>query len=142
MIISGDAARKYINEHCEHFTPQEFDCKCGCGALALDTDLVQVLNHVRKLLGRPLVINSGFRCPKHNKDIKGATFSPHMLGCAVDVKAISSTTRFSILRALLVCGIRRIGIGDTFIHFDTAQGDRYAQDVLWTYYPKTQGGES
>lgn len=136
MIISGDEARRYIREHCTHFSPQELECRCGCGGISIDIKLIDALNHLRIRFGRPVVINSGYRCLNHNRAINGAKSSPHMIGCAVDVKAITSATRYKMLDVLFAYGIRRIGLGSTFIHFDTAQGEPYAQDVVWHYYPK------
>ena len=45
----------------------------------------QVLEPLREHMGRPLHINSGYRCPELNTAVGGATFSQHMLGQAADV---------------------------------------------------------
>lgn len=42
------------------------------------------LDVVRELLGHPVLISSGFRCPQLNKAIGGAKSSSHMTGYAVD----------------------------------------------------------
>ena len=43
-----------------------------------------VLDPVREKLGRPIVVNSGFRCPVHNRMVGGATGSQHVKGEAAD----------------------------------------------------------
>lgn len=43
-----------------------------------------VLQPVRDHFGKPVLINSGYRCPKLNTAIKGAKTSQHVLGYAAD----------------------------------------------------------
>ena len=46
----------------------------------------EVLEPVRERLGKPIVVNSGFRCPIHNRAVGGATGSQHMKGEAADLR--------------------------------------------------------
>lgn len=46
----------------------------------------KVVQPVRDALGKPIVINSGYRCPKLNKAVKGAKNSQHLEGCACDME--------------------------------------------------------
>lgn len=46
--------------------------------------LCRFLEDVRTLLGKPLLVSSGYRSPELNKSIGGAKASHHMLGLAVD----------------------------------------------------------
>lgn len=46
---------------------------------------IEVLEPLRLKIGRPLVINSGFRCPFVNTSIGGASKSDHLIGKAADV---------------------------------------------------------
>ena len=69
-----------------HFLLSEFVCKCGfCAVTAIDTRLVDKLEILRSFIEKPIIINSGFRCYKHNDDINGSTYSYHMRGMAVDI---------------------------------------------------------
>jgi uncharacterized protein YcbK (DUF882 family) len=45
-----------------------------------------ILEPVRERLGKPIVVNSGFRCPIHNRAVGGATASQHMKGEAADLR--------------------------------------------------------
>ena len=45
----------------------------------------EVLDPVRRKIGKPIVVNSGFRCPLHNKAVGGATSSQHVKGEAADI---------------------------------------------------------
>ena len=51
--------------------------------LALGED---VLDPAREKLGMPVVVNSGFRCPLHNKTVGGVYNSQHVSGQAADVR--------------------------------------------------------
>ena len=52
----------------------------------IDQKLIHKLELLRAELKRPVIITSGYRCPKHNKEVGGVKNSQHILGKAVDVK--------------------------------------------------------
>jgi uncharacterized protein YcbK (DUF882 family) len=114
-----------------HFDSKEFACKC-CGQLpakGIASKLVEGLELLRGLvsshLGRdtPLVILSGYRCPKHNQAVGGAKESQHMMGTAADVRVPEGMTT-EILASLAehVDVFRVGGIGryhkQRFVHVD------------------------
>jgi len=82
----------------------------------------------------PFKINSGYRCPLHNKNVGGVSNSSHMnIPCnAADIATKDSSTRYKILEALYEVGFTRVGIGETFVHCDTDK--LKSQRVCWTYY--------
>ena len=45
----------------------------------------EVLEPLRKLAGKPIIITSGYRSPEVNKVIGGSKFSQHMQGQAADI---------------------------------------------------------
>ena len=45
----------------------------------------QVLDPAREKLGKPITVNSGFRCTKHNAAVGGVANSQHLRGEAADV---------------------------------------------------------
>jgi hypothetical protein len=49
------------------------------------TSLAETLEQVRALVGQPLTISSGYRCPDLNKWVGGASNSAHTLGLAADI---------------------------------------------------------
>jgi uncharacterized protein YcbK (DUF882 family) len=67
-----------------NFKLQEFECK-HCRAVKIDPELVRRLQAMREEIGKPVIINSGYRCPAHNKAIGGATNSQHLYGRAADI---------------------------------------------------------
>ena len=70
------------------------ECKLAQPAMRLPygiednvTALVEnVLEPARRKLGKPIIVNSGFRCPLHNGRVGGATASQHMKGEAADLR--------------------------------------------------------
>ena len=68
------------------FEVWEFACSCGCGYEDIDPKLVEKLQMLRDLVGKPIVVTSGCRCKAYNKHIGGVSNSPHLLGLAADIQ--------------------------------------------------------
>lgn len=98
-----------------NFTRAELDCKCGCKAprrirrklrrLALR------LEKLRRALGKPLGVTSGYRCPEWNLAVGGASRSMHMSGKAADLKVPKGKQKAYVAAAEAVPAFRRGGIG-------------------------------
>ena len=117
----------------KYFSPSEFKaCTPSCDIAQMDAGFLALLDKIREEAGIPLVLNSAYRSPayelKHGRTGAGA----HTLGVAVDIRCNSYANRYRIIRAALACGIRRIGVGKTYIHLDASP--RHVQDVIWDYY--------
>ena len=74
----------------KYFTMNEFECHCGCrmpdSARANVVALVeQVFDPVRERYGKPICVNSGYRCARHNAAVGGVAGSQHMRGEAADI---------------------------------------------------------
>ena len=72
------------------FSMNEFECHCGCrmpdSARANIVALVeQVLDPARERYGKPVCVNSGYRCARHNAAVGGVANSRHTRGEAADV---------------------------------------------------------
>ncbi len=104
--------------------------------LNLHPDLFKTLTELEKRMGFDLQINSGYRDPEHNSDVGGVEHSEHTYDPAegADVFCQRSVTRFKMVKELLAMGIRRIGIGATFVHVGIAKDK--PQDAMWDYYQK------
>ena len=46
-----------------------------------------VLDPLRTIYGKPITVNSGYRCPELNKAVGGSKTSDHMNGFSVDITA-------------------------------------------------------
>ena len=81
----------------EFFRIDEFRCPC-CGTGRPAALLVLWLEGLRRAWGGPVVVNSGFRCGRHNAEVGGVSNSRHLIGCAADVRpAEGSMEDFSCL---------------------------------------------
>ena len=71
----------------KHFNREEFACICGkCESIAVDHELIEVLEKLRVHCDQPIKVTSSYRCAKHNKAVGGATKSKHRLGIAADIQ--------------------------------------------------------
>lgn len=50
--------------------------------------VTEVLDPARRKYGKPVVVNSGFRCPLHNRTVGGVANSQHTRGEAADIKPV------------------------------------------------------
>jgi hypothetical protein len=48
--------------------------------------LAKFLEEVRRILGRPIMVNSAYRSPEVNKAIGSKSTSQHCIGCAADIR--------------------------------------------------------
>jgi len=132
LLIGSHELEVYIRKAgIKHFKPEEFLCRCGCGEVVIDSRVLDILEKLRKHLKKPVVINSAYRCVKHNRAIGGVPGSAHIRGYAVDIKALHSATRHRIIDFLLKEGIQRVGVASSFVHFDV-DPDK-PKPALWTY---------
>lgn len=103
----------------ENFTSTEFECKCGkCQTVKISKQLVSYLQHIRSHFGKPITINSGFRCAAHNRAVGGASASKHTLGSAADI-VVEGVEPKEVAKFAESIGIKGIGLYDTFVHVDT-----------------------
>jgi len=61
-----------------NFSEEEFVCPC-CGLQIVKLKLVDSLQALRDLAGRPIHVLSGCRCPVWNAKVGGAKQSQHLL---------------------------------------------------------------
>ena len=66
-----------------------------------------VLDPLRTKWGMPIIVTSGYRCPKLNAAVGGAANSQHTKGMAADIRTVSDTPadNMRLLRCLLNSGI-------------------------------------
>ena len=122
-----------MNYQPRYFTQAEFKrCTPSCSLADMDDGFLRTLDRVREYAGIPLVLNCAYRSVAWDKAKGRSGNSAHTRGKAVDIRCNASVTRWKIVRAAIDAGVRRIGIGDGFVHLDT--DDTLPQCVMWTYY--------
>lgn len=100
----------------EHFLANEFRCK-HCGELRIDAQLIIKLEELRALVGAPIVITSGYRCPVHNRRVGGVAHSQHMQGKAADLYVNGMNNR-ELARYAKQVGFSFIKVYSGWIHCD------------------------
>ena len=117
----------------EHFSEKELACKC-CGKTVMTPEFMTRLETLRKVLGFPLFVTSGYRCVKHNDTVGGATGSLHVRGRAVDIAASGAPAHRLIDEAIRLgftgIGIKQHGtLAGRYVHID----DGHDTLTFWTY---------
>lgn len=99
---------------------------------------VEALQDFREIIGRPVVVNSGYRQSEYNKKIGGDVNSAHLVGCATDIQLIKGLLDTDYIdawfAALRAAGINQgaINIYDKFYHLES-----YSMDLMDYHLPYT-----
>lgn len=88
-----------------------------------------ILEPVRERLGKPIVVNSGFRCPIHNRAVGGATASQHMKGEAADLRIDGKP---EVLAKTIVANGKwdQLILYPTFVHVSWKRGGGNRKEIL------------
>lgn len=125
-----------------HFSFSEFRCACGgtytgCRVVLVRRELLQSLERYRARVG-VVRIASGYRCPRRNAAVGGASNSQHMYGVAVDVGYQLSDVSVRALR--VASGIGRSTSSHKVRHMDRRDisghnltGGTLANPTIWNY---------
>ena len=105
----------------QNFSRSEFACQCGCGFDTVDTQLIKLLEKIREHFKKPIQINSGCRCAKHNIAV-GSTSSKsqHLFGRAADI-FIMAVPPEEIAKFMDSKWPNRFGVGvySSWVHIDS-----------------------
>lgn len=122
-----------------NFNANEFACPC-CKEYRIAIPVLEGLQAARVLIDKPLYVakttlgssinpaGSGYRCPKHNSRVKGASpTSLHMEGRAIDIScpSISVDRLVQYLEQIPVFRNGGIGVYATFVHVDNGRKRRW-----------------
>ena len=82
-------------------------------------ELYDLLNEIRVAFGNPIIVNSGYRSPEHNRAVGGVDNSLHCQGLAADIRPRDAKD-LERLQALCDKLNPRGGVGfyKTFVHVD------------------------
>ena len=111
----------------EYFSLYEFECPC-CKRFMLSPDLLARLDHLRRVIDRPIYINSGYRCKEENQKVEGAPGSYHLRGMAADIQ-VKDYILSDLLTIAQEIGFNGIGYYEKkdFLHLDVRPGQKH----LW-----------
>ncbi len=113
----------------KNFKLKEFECKCGCDMpLEVYENIIKLasqLQFLRDYTGRPITINSAYRCPEHNAKVGGSKTSQHLLGKAADItiQSLKPAEVYALIEELIDMGhLLQGGLGlyeeKGFVHYD------------------------
>lgn len=113
----------------EHFSASELACHHGVNLCT--QELVDGLEELRAIVGKPVRVNDATRCEICNAKVNGAKNSQHRLGLAADIQVEGMTAAELYRAALQVPAFRDGGIGvslKSYIHVDVRP-----RLTRWTY---------
>lgn len=127
----------------EYFTLQELVASNKAKELGIDNTpsfedverldiLVEVfLDPLRKALGKPIIVTSGYRCPKLNKAVGGSDTSVHKIGFAADMQTSGSFEEF---RDFVVSWVKKnnIEFDQLLLETNKKTGDRWLHIGLYS----------
>lgn len=97
---------------------------------------MDILLEIRMIYGKPMVISSGYRDPKHPIEEVKAQPGEHCYGICADI-LVHGQDAVDLLLVALTCGIKRIGVsqkGDhtkRFLHLGI--GNPIFPPTIWSY---------
>ena len=118
-----------------HFEESEFRCRCCDLALMEDSFMIR-LELIRFVYGRPMIVNSGYRCPDQNERVSSTgRDGPHTSGRAADFR-VSGHDAFALLalaigKGMTGLGIKQHGKNNRFLHLDDLSGE--TRPWVWSY---------
>lgn len=124
-----------------HFNVQEFRCKCGENHdIVINDELPEKLEQLhQKLNCSKIIINSGYRCNKHDKAVGGSGLGHHVYGNAVDIvcydqngNKISSKKISCVAQDIGFGGIANIDSSYTATHVDVRTSNFWRGDEVKT----------
>ena len=94
----------------------------------------EVLDPLRQAWGRPLIVNSGYRCPQLNAAVGGSRTSHHLRGMAADIttgNAVDNRKLFQLVQDLHLPYTQLIGESNfTWLHISHDPADIRRQVLL------------
>jgi uncharacterized protein YcbK (DUF882 family) len=110
----------------KYFNESELACNgVECEGLnnvgnGIDPRLFDVLDAIRERIGQPIYVNSGYRCPVHNRNVGGVPNSQHVDGTAADITYDGIDVDY-LAQVAEECGADGIGRywSQSFVHVDT-----------------------
>lgn len=95
----------------------------------LEALIVNCLDPIRRIYGRPVIVSSGYRCPQLNSLVGGVSTSQHTMGEAADLVPASGGSLGALARAAIQFGdfdqliLEQAG-GSKWIHVSWREGNR------------------
>ena len=121
----------------KYFKMKEFECKDGCPMPASARENIEalveaVLDPARERLGKPIYVNSGYRCPRHNAAVGGVPGSQHMRGEAADIRLAEIADNAEIVSAIKENGRwDQMIVYPTFVHVSYKRTGQNRKQIIY-----------
>lgn len=112
----------------KNFSSKELSCK-HCGEVGVNPSALDMLQQLRDLWGKPMIINSAYRCPSHPEEIKKEKAGTHAQGLAFDIKA-TPAEQIQLIPLAIQVGFKGFGLHQSFLHVDAREQNRIS---AWYY---------
>lgn len=120
-----------------HFNAKEFRCKCNKSHdFKISEELITKLEKLFDVLNcSKIIVNSGYRCPEHDKAVGGDGSGQHVQGTAADIvcydrdgKIISAQKVTCAAQDIGFAGIANISAKHQAVHVDVRMSGTYKGD--------------
>ena len=102
-----------------NFAPQEIASK-GDGSILIHFETLDKAQAMRRIIGKPLKVNSAYRDKDHNAKVGGSKNSTHLKGQALDISNKDHDCK-ALYSAAKEAGFTGFGFYNTFLHVDTGR---------------------
>ena len=123
----------------KYFKMSEFECRDGCPMPASARENIEalveaVLDPARERFGKPITVNSGYRCPRHNAAVGGVPNSQHMRGEAADIRLAEITDNAEIVSAIKENGRwDHMIVYPTFVHVSWKRTGQNRKQIIYKH---------
>ena len=110
-------------------------CTCGhpdCDQRSISQLHLERIQYVRELVGHPLELTSGGRCPYHPDESHRTTPADHQNRNGGDVR-VTGATRGNVVQAGIKAGCNAIGVAKTFVHLGYRPELPPGHVTMWVY---------
>jgi len=118
-----------------NFKSSEFACK-ETGENNMHAEFMAKLQALRNAYGKPIIINSGYRSPRHSIEVVKDKPGAHATGRACDVR-VYGPHAYEMVALAVDYGFTRIGVNQKgalarrFIHLD--DNPDFPNPAIWSY---------
>ena len=116
-----------------HFSESEMSCH-HCGQLpagGISGVLLDGLERLRTIVGKPIYVTNAYRCPEHNAAVGGVSNSQHVHGTAADIYVDG----MGVWELANICKQIFDGVGEyygqEFVHVDMRDNGNSTGVYLW-----------
>lgn len=110
-------------------------CTCGhpdCDRRSVDQPTLNRAQAAREIVGHPLTVTSGGRCPNHQDELHRSLPADHQKQQGIDI-AVDGATRGNVVAAGLAAGFNAIGVAKTFVHWGRRPELPDGHVTMWVY---------